>query len=76
MSPEQNTQQIEDWAYWSKKVLSDLEDLNKKSDEINKDIIDIKVEIAILKTKAAIWIAAASLVFSTAATLIGKLVII
>ena len=43
------------WEQWSKYVLKELERLNKCYQDIEADLQDIKVEIAMLKVKSGIW---------------------
>lgn len=43
------------WNQWSKHVLTELQRHNTALEEVVRELGDIRVEIAVLKTKAAIW---------------------
>lgn len=43
------------WNEWSNKVLGDLKDLKETYKEILRDIKNLEIEMAIIKTKAAIY---------------------
>jgi hypothetical protein len=63
------------WETWAKRVLGDIERLEKSCTELYKARNDTNIEIAILKTKAAfagaIWGAGVSLFI----TVVGGLII-
>ena len=43
------------WKEWSKHVLLELERLGSQQNDIQKEIHEIKMEIAMLKVKSGIW---------------------
>lgn len=43
------------WNEWSNKVLGDLEELKQLYKEITNDITELKIQLAIIKTKAALY---------------------
>jgi len=43
------------WEEWSKYILNELVSLNKRTDDINKQLTQIHVELATLKVKSGIW---------------------
>jgi len=51
-----------EWMVWSKHVLAELERLSKCYENLQKDITDISVQIAMLKVKSGLWGAAAGFV--------------
>lgn len=63
MEPFKNTQ--DDWGRWANKVLGDLERLGGVQNDIQKQLVDIRIEIATLKAKAGVWGAIAGAIGST-----------
>lgn len=43
------------WGEWRRVVLSELKDLKEGQKEFRGDVEAIRVEMAILKTKAGVW---------------------
>jgi hypothetical protein len=41
-----------DWNEWAKRVLGDIEKLERTSEALAKNLADLKIEIVILKTKS------------------------
>ena len=64
------------WTHWAKKVLADIERLEQKQNEIQVDIKDLSIEIAILKTKLIMlslaWGGAVGVVVSIITTLLTR----
>jgi hypothetical protein len=64
------------WNVWAKKVLSDIERLEEKQNEIQRDINALGVDIAVLKTKLVMlslaWGGAVGVVVSIITTLLTK----
>lgn len=52
------------WNEWSNKVLGDLKELKASYKELLDDITTLKIEMAIIKTKAAIFGAIGGSIFS------------
>jgi hypothetical protein len=44
-----------DWRDWSKFVIKGLESLNTRVDAITQDIINLRIELTTLKTKASLF---------------------
>jgi len=73
MSPEKDDKT--DWGKWSNKVLTDLERLESKYEKLDEKFNIMNTEMQVLKAKATIWIGIVSLVFSTIAATISRLVV-
>lgn len=43
------------WTQWSNHVLKELDRLNEAAEATNKQLSDIRVEIAMLKVKSGLW---------------------
>lgn len=52
-----------------------LKDVQSDLKSLNKEVISVKIELAVLKSKAAMWGAAASLVVSALVSGVAKLLI-
>ena len=67
-SPDQNLKKVNGWNEWAHRVLGDIERIDDAQKDIWEDINNLTVEIAILKTKAAmiggIWGAIVGIVSS------------
>jgi hypothetical protein len=65
-NPNVNPKKVNGWNEWAHKVLSDIERIEESQDKIWNKLNDISVEIAVLKTKAAliggVWGAVVSIV--------------
>jgi len=70
------TEQKDGWNEWAKRVLGDIERLEVSIDKILIEITNLRVDIAVLKTKSAIagafWGALVSLIVSIIAAIIVK----
>lgn len=53
-----------DWNEWSNKVLSDLKQYRDDIKEIHEKLNTLRVEIAVIKAKSAMWGAIAGVVVS------------
>ena len=64
------------WGVWAKKVLSDIERLEEKQNAIQRDINNLGIDIAILKTKLVMlslaWGGAVGVVVSIITTLLTR----
>lgn len=71
------TEQLQDgWAVWSKKVLSDIDYLITNQKELYQKIENLKIDIAVVKTKVAfiaggISLASSAVMVATMKYLIG-----
>ncbi len=43
------------WMQWSKHVLKELERLDSRHEEMNAELMKIRIEIAKLQVKAGVW---------------------
>jgi uncharacterized membrane-anchored protein len=43
------------WNEWSNKVLSDLDQYNQDIQNLYEKINELKIELAVMKAKAAVW---------------------
>ena len=50
------------WAMWQRLVLSEIKRLDEGLKEAVKEIGDLKIKLAVLQTKAAMWGAIAALI--------------
>ncbi len=66
------TNKDDGWPKWSNKVLGDLKEHRAKYEKLSDQIVDIRLELAVLKTKATIYGGTAGLVFSAILTFIVK----
>lgn len=60
------------WPAWSNKVLGDLKDFSAKYEKLSDQVTELKVEFAVLKTKATIYGGAAGVVISGVVTFLAK----
>lgn len=63
------------WNEWSNKVLGDLKDLKQLYKELANDITELKIQLAIIKTKAAIYGALGGTIVGAAMTALIKLAV-
>ena len=68
MSPENNN----GWPEWSNKVLGDLKDLNDRFAKLSEQVVDLRIKLAILNTKATLWGGGAGIIVSGIVTFIIK----
>jgi hypothetical protein len=59
------------WNEWAKAVLTDLEELKAASIRTNEEVIRLRIEMAVLKTKAAVF----GVVTGTVVTIIANIII-
>jgi hypothetical protein len=62
------------WDEWAKLVLGDIEKLEAKTEEIHKILTEIKVELAILKTKSIFISVVASAFMAIAVGVISTII--
>jgi hypothetical protein len=59
------------WNEWAKAVLTDLEELKASSIRTNEEVIRLRIEMAVLKTKAAVF----GVITGTVVTIIANIII-
>jgi hypothetical protein len=62
---------VNGWHEWSKYVLKELERLNACEERIERELREIRTDLATLKVKAGMWGAIAGLIPALAAILYG-----
>jgi len=73
MSEENNI--TDGWSSWARRVLGDIEKLQKAQEYTQEQLMDIRVELATLKAKAGIWGAIGGVIFSAFVSILVNLFI-